>query len=319
MSSTALKILALVALALAIGLGLVAYRMSQNIAAPPATAPTDAAGPAAAQTMAVVALKPLAAYAAVPADAVALVPVAVLPDQYFTRTEDVVGKAPLTDVPTGTTLGPRFFREANTLVRSIPPGFQAMSLEINDVIAVGGFVRPGDLVDVLLYIRSTGREVEDSQARILLREARVLAYEDRILNEAEYSDGLPDASGRAGLPAPADSSARTAQQQRTRRIRTAVLAVPEADTTRVMLGASLGELRLSLRGAAPAPGAETPAEGTATPVAATAPVDPAQQDKVVTLRELSAIRKRQQASGAPAPKAPPMIIYRGNEVQRVSR
>jgi pilus assembly protein CpaB len=317
MSSTALKIMALLALVLAIALGLVAYRMSQNIVAPPAAPPAEGAGPAA-QTMAVVAVRPLPAYVPVPAEAVALVPVAVLPEQYFTRTEDIVGKAPLTDVPTGTTLGPRYFREANTLVRSIPPGFQAMSLEINDVIAVGGFVRPGDLVDVLLYIRSTGREVEDSQARILLREARVLAYEDRILNEAESSDGLPDSSGRVGLPAPADSSAKTAQQQRTRRIRTAVLAVPEADTTRVMLGASLGELRLALRGAAPEPGAETPAEGAATPVAA-APGDPAQQDKVVTLRELAAIRKRQQAGGAPAPEAPPIIIYRGNDVQRVSR
>ncbi|HXG28479.1 MAG TPA: Flp pilus assembly protein CpaB, partial [Nevskiales bacterium] len=199
MSSTALKIMALVAFVLAIVLGLIAYRMSQTIVAPQPTAPAQGAG-AAAQTMAVVAVRPLPAYAPVPGDAVALVPVAVLPEQYFTRTEDVVGKAPLIDVPTGTTLGPRHFREANTLVRSIPPGFQAMSLEINDVIAVGGFVRPGDLVDVLLYIRSTGREVEDSQARILLREARVLAYEDRILNEAEFSDALPDSSSRVGLP-----------------------------------------------------------------------------------------------------------------------
>ncbi|HXG27295.1 MAG TPA: hypothetical protein VNJ47_00410, partial [Nevskiales bacterium] len=69
----------------------------------------------------------------------------------------------------------------------------------------------------------------------------------------------------------------------------------------------------------PAPGAEAPAEGAAPGVAAAAPSDPAQQDKVVTLRELSAIKKRQQASGTPAPEAPPVIIYRGNEVQRVSR
>src|SRR5258706_29098 len=39
-----------------------------------------------------------------------------------------------------------------------------------------------------------------------------------------------------------------ASDNRTRHVRTAVLAVPDADTTKVMLGASLGELRLALRG-----------------------------------------------------------------------
>jgi pilus assembly protein CpaB len=219
----------------------------------------------------------------------------------------------------GTTLGQRFFRDANTLVRSIPPGFQAMSLEINDVIAVGGFVRPGDLVDVLLYIRSTGREVEDSQARILLREARVLAYEDRVLNDAEPSD-----AGQA------ESGNRQAQQ-RARRVRTAVLAVPESDTTRVMLGASLGELRLSLRGAnaeAPAGHAQvtaatgSPAAGPPATVetssAAKSASDPALKDQVITLRELSGIRKK-QGSASNAQDVPAVIIYRGNDAQRVSR
>jgi pilus assembly protein CpaB len=305
MSSTALKILALVALVLAVGLGLVAYRMSQDIGKPSAATQPDGTP---APTMAVVVVKPLVAYAAVPADAVALVPVAVLPTEYFSKTEDVIGKAPLADVEVGTTLGPRYFRDANTLVRSIPPGFQAMSLEINDVIAVGGFVRPGDLVDVLLYIRSTGREVEDSQARILLREARVLAYEDRVLNDAEPSDGEQDS--------------KTRQQQRTRRVRTAVLAVPETDTTRVMLGASLGELRLSLRGAQPEESPEMAAAGellpSSTATAAPAQTDPARKDQVVTLRELAAIKKK-QGTAASSQDAPAIIIYRGSDAQRQSR
>jgi pilus assembly protein CpaB len=318
MSSTALKILALLALVLAAGLGLVAYRMSQTMVTPSVADPTENSG-AQIQTMAVVAIKPLTAYVAVPAESVALVPVAVLPPEYFSKPEQVVGRAPLTDIEVGTTLAQRFFRDANTLVRSIPPGFQAMSLEINDVIAVGGFVRPGDLVDVLLYIRSTGREVEDSQARILLREARVLAYEDRVLNDAEPSDtGQADSNNRQ-------------TQQRARRVRTAVLAVPETDTTRVMLGASLGELRLSLRGARPedetqpgqaetTPGTLATATGPArvdAPVSPKTAVDPTQKDQVITLRELAGIKKK-QGSSTNTQAAPAVIIYRGNEVQRVN-
>lgn len=308
MSSTALKVLALVALLMAVGLGLVAYRMSENLSTLPSNNVASEGG-VAVTTMAVVAIKPLTAYTAIPEDAVALVPVAVLPRDYYGKTDLVVGKAPLTDVEVGTTLGPRIFRDANTLVRSIPPGFQAMSLEINDVIAVGGFVRPGDLVDVLLYIRSGGREVEDSQARILLREVRVLAYEDRVLNDAEPSDtGVTE-----GLR----------QQQRVRRVRTAVLAVSESDTTRVMLGASLGELRLSLRGESTAPIKEPeggePGELLAKSGAGTAkPADTADSDQVVTLRELSAIKKKQTAA-SPLQQQSPVVIYRGSQAHSVGR
>lgn len=306
MSSNALKFLALAALVLAVGLGFVAYRMSQDIGRPAAEAPVGDAQTTTATTLAVVSLKPLTAYQPIPADAVTVVPVAVLPDDYYRKPEEAVGRAPLTDVPTGTTLGPRYFREANTLVRSIPPGFQAMSLEINDVIAVGGFVRPGDLVDVLLYIRSTGREVADSQSRVLLREARVLAYEERILNDAEPSDsGITDGN--------------RAPQQRARRVRTAVLAVPESDTTRVMLGASLGELRLALHGAAPEAEADAAAPGELLTAADAPPAAPVEEAPVITLRELSTIKKRQQPGEAGGGDAPSVTIYRGSEVHRVNR
>jgi pilus assembly protein CpaB len=310
MSSSTLKILALVTLVLALVLGYAAYRMSQGIGQDAKSAAQAGAAPA---QMAVVALKPIPAFTPIPADAVALVPVAVLPEQYYARVEDVVGHAPLADIGTGVTLTQRHFRESNSLVNSIPPGFQAMSLEINDVIAVGGFVRPGDLVDVLLYIRSSGSEVQDSQARVLLRDARVLAYEDRVLNETQVSDGAAAAD-------------RQKTQQYQRRVRTAVIAVPETDTTRVMLGASLGELRLALRPQPAQPEAGVAVEtmdgqpiGTVgetwpTAEAAAIPAEPGDEN-VVTLRELAGIRKRQSGDGAPAQAGSAVVIYRGSKVE----
>jgi pilus assembly protein CpaB len=296
MSSTALKVLALVTLVLALGLGYTAYRMSQ---ARPSAAPVAGGGPGQGpQIMAIVALKPIEAFAPIPRDAVALVPVAVPPDEYFKNVDDVAGRAPLADIPTGTTITPRYFRESKNLVRSIPPGFQAMSMEINDVIAVGGFVRPGDLVDVLVYIRSSGQEVQDSQARILLQNARVLAYEDRVLADADSLDNGGNGDNK--------------QKTTTRRIRTAVIAVPEAETTRVMLGASLGELRLSLRVPEPAvTELQTDASGQA---ARPAPETSKPEDeKVITLKELAALKKK-QSSGTAAEGPPPVIVYRGSKV-----
>ena len=298
MSSTALKVLALVTLILALGLGYVAFRMSQQ--APGSAAANGTPEGQKPQIMAIVALKPIEAFTPIPKDAVALVPVAVPPDEYFRNIDDVAGRAPLADIPTGTTITPRYFRESKNLVRSIPPGFQAMSMEINDVIAVGGFVRPGDLVDVLVYIRSSGQEVQDSQARILLQNARVLAYEDRVLNDA---DSLEE--GRNG-----DNK----QKSGTRRIRTAVIAVPETEATRVMLGASLGELRLSLRAPEAAPELQTDASGQATRPAPD--TKKPEDEKVITLKELAALKKKQQAAGKPAEGPPPVIVYRGSTVGR---
>ena len=79
MSSTTLKIVAIVAVILAIVLAFAGYRMSRSYAEQAEQAQrqaqTQAAAPRsdAAQTLAVVALKPLAAYQPIARDAVALV------------------------------------------------------------------------------------------------------------------------------------------------------------------------------------------------------------------------------------------------------
>lgn len=135
----------------------------------------------------------------------------------------------------------------------------------------------------------------------------MLAYEERVLNDAEPSDG--------------DASSKSTQQQRGKRIRTAVLAVAEVDTTRVMLGASLGELRLALRGAQVADSATT-IDGLPTEMTDTSSL-PLEAQQVITLRELAAVKKQKQSQpGISAPEAnapPPVVIYRGSDVQRVNR
>jgi pilus assembly protein CpaB len=286
MSSTALKVIAAVTVALALLLALVGYRVSRQYAENAEKAAAEARTP---QTLAVVAIKPLAAYKTIEKDAVALVPLAVAPADFFTNTDEVVGRVPLVDVDAGAPVTGRYFKESNQVARVIPAGHQALSVEVNDVIAVGGFVRPGDVVDVLVYLR-TGSGVPETQARVLLAGARVLAYEERVIDRPQ---GLKEEEGGGS-----DSR---------RRLRTAVIAVPEPETTRVMLGASLGELRLALRaGQAPA-GAEVAAAGT-----------PGAEDKIITAAELG----RLKATLAGKPKAeqsrPKVTVYRGSEVQTVT-
>lgn len=314
MNSKVFKIMAGVAIALTVLLAFLGYRMSREYAETSQKAATAAAVPAAAPNvprfLAVVAIKPLAADRKIAKDDVRLAEMSVEPKDYYTSLEQVVGKVPRVDIDQGAPVTKRYFGEGNVLARSIPPGFQAISVEVSDVIAVGGFVRPGDLVDVLLYLRG-GNDIQDAQARVLMKDARVLAYHELIVDRPA---GIED-----------DEKA-----ERSRRQRTAVLAVPDADTTRLMLGASMGELRLALHGlpateiAAASPDAESPlVEGMAAgglPANAEA-IKIAEEkkvpDKAYTARQLGRIEL------PPAEKKKVVVrekvtIYRASELETVT-
>lgn len=275
MSSTTLKIVAVVAVLLAIVLAFVGFRISRDYAEQAQQAQAQVQQKEVQQTLAVVALKPLAAYRPIARDAVALVPVSVVPAGPYNSIDDVVNKVPLVDIDAGAPVTQRYFKEGNVLARIIPPGHQAVSVEINDVIAVGGFVRPGDIVDVLLYLRG-GTGLDQPQSRVLLEAARVLAYEERIIDRPE---GVQD-----------DNNQRSRQ-------RTAVLAIPEDQTTKVMLGSSLGELRLALHSqAAPVTGDTAQAISEAQAPGKASAKSP---DKAIGLAELGRLQRATQAQPRP--------------------
>jgi pilus assembly protein CpaB len=329
MSSSAAKLMAGIGLVLTLVLAVVLYRISHNYAEtaqkPVKTAAAATDAPAVPKILAVVALKPLAAYKAIGKDDVALVEVSVAPADYFTSVAQVVGKEPIVDVDGGAPVTRRYFGEGNMLARAIPAGFQAISVEITDVVAVGGFVRPGDMVDVLLYLRDS-KDVEMAQARVLLKQVRVLAYEERLVDRPEGltdDDNKKDANG---------NTSRSSSNQNRRTTRTAVLAVPELETTRLMLGASQGELRLALYGQA-VPGTESEPEVATTATASatdetTVPGGlPASTDTLAKIESYKvpdkAISLQQLARIKPPPakqnSAPIQVpVYRAAEVNTVA-
>lgn len=306
MSSKAIKIMAAVAVVLAVILAAIAYRVSRNYAESANNRETQrvAEPQAAPKVLAVVAVKPLAAYRKIEKDSVALVEVAIAPKDYYTSVDQVVGKEPLADIDGGAPITGRYFAEGNVLAKAIPPGHQAVSVEVSDVIAVGGFVRPGDIVDVLLYLKGNQDEIEHVQARVLLKKTRVLAYQDLIV---ERPEGLKDEE-------------KPGRENNNRRQRTAVLSVPDADTTRLMLGASLGELRLALHGVIPegteVVAVDSPA-GTSLPISEAALKAEAAKkvpDKAITAAELSRI----QAPPGKRVVRQSVTVYRASTVETVT-
>jgi pilus assembly protein CpaB len=268
-NSNAIRVIAIVLGLIAIVLVIIGWRMSRGFAESAARAQAEAqvapATPAVPQIKVVVATHPLAANVPIKDSDVVLAPVTIAPTEYFANVNDAIGRTPLIDIDAGAPVVPRFFKDSNLIARGVPDGHRALSLKVDDVVGVGGFVRPGDTVDVLVYIKSindtpTGEdqaredETKDipTQARVLIRDIKVLSYEDHLVEPPK------------GLEESKDKNKNASPQ---RRERTAVLAIPEAQVTRVLLGAAYGELRLALHGAA-----AEPAAGAADP-AATAPSD----------------------------------------------
>jgi pilus assembly protein CpaB len=312
MNSNVAKILAVVAVLLTVLLAFVGYRMTRSYAENAEQAKRQASEQAAVQAvpkvLAVVATRPLPAYKKIDKDAVALVEVAVAPTNYYTSVDQVIGKEPLTDIDGGAPITGRYFAEGNILAKAIPPGFQAVSVEVSDVIGVGGFIRPGDIVDVLLYLQS-GNEVSNVQARVLLKDTRVLAYEELVV---ERPEGLKDE----------EQNGRNANNSG-RRQRTAVLAVPEVDTTRLMLGASMGQLRLALHGVVKAEEGETVAVLPELQIAGGLPLSEAAQkaeadkkvpDKVITAGQLSRVELPAAQRRVISEK---IYVYRASTVETV--
>ena len=303
MSSTALKIGAVVTFLLAVVLAVVGARVARQYAEQAEQATEQAQSAVATpQTLAVVAIKPLAAYKVISPDDVALVPVHTRPKNYYATVEDVVGQSPLVDVDVGAPVTSRYFREGNQLARSIPPGYQALSVEVDDVTSVGGFVRPGDVVDVLAYFRGGG-DLGEPQARILMEAARVLAFDERLIDRPE---GLED----------------TEDQRRRRRQRTVVLLVPSDQATRLMLGASLGDLRLAMHGAANDEAQVSGESDAGLPLSSEAKRALAERqvpDQAITASSLVQVKKPPaEAKKKASPPPPKVVVHRGGEAQTVT-
>jgi pilus assembly protein CpaB len=105
---------------------------------------------------------------------------------------------------------------------TIPPGMRAMSVRVNEVVGVAGFVVPGTRVDVLVTFEGTARG-DDSIARVVVSNVQVLTAGTRFDQEKSRQDGTPIPTSVVTL-----------------------LVTPE-DAERVALAAAEGRITLTLR------------------------------------------------------------------------
>ncbi|WP_394841979.1 Flp pilus assembly protein CpaB [Pendulispora brunnea] len=78
----------------------------------------------------------------------------------------------------------------------IPANMRAMTVPVNEVVGVGGFIHPGDLVDVITTMQepmgvwaSAGQP--EFRSKIVLQSIRVLAVGQRLASESEKPEQVP--------------------------------------------------------------------------------------------------------------------------------
>jgi pilus assembly protein CpaB len=142
----------------------------------------------------------------------------------FTKVEEVVNRGLIASVLeneplTETKLAP--LEAGAGLPPSIPPGMRAISVKVNEVIGVAGFVVPGTRVDVMVTLQDRQKE-ENSLTRIVVSNAQVLTAGTRYDQE----------KAKEGTPIPST---------------VVTLLVTPDDGERIALAASEGQIMLSLR------------------------------------------------------------------------
>jgi len=268
----------------AIGLAAYAWMLSKDMAA---------SKPVPMQQV-VVAAQRIAAGTVLSADQLQLMGFPSRPAGSYGAIEAVLGKTVPVDLAAGEPLlAERIEGGATPSLKRLQPGERAVAIKVDEVVAVGNRLAPGDLVDVFATFRRNNEEIADSHARLLLSGLRILAF--------------------GGLDAPEAKKAGATMRNVADTPRTAVLAVPLADVDRLALAAEAGRLLLALRpldtaGETPPPPVAVAGNASATlaPTAAALLSAPAQ---AVSLRELAGnvgtAASRPAANGGAAKRAAP--------------
>src|SRR5271165_3902726 len=101
-------------------------------------------------------------------------PQSSVPPSSYTKKAQVVGRGVILPLSKGEFILASKLAAENAgagLPALIPPGMRAVSVRVNDVVSVAGFVQPGTRVDVLL----TGNPGSNSETKTVLENVLVLA------------------------------------------------------------------------------------------------------------------------------------------------
>lgn len=216
------------------------------------------------------------------------------PPGSYADIKPLVGIKPWIDIKAGTVVSTAHTQPGGQLARLIRADERAVAIGVDEVVGGGGYVAPGDYVDVLVFIPADKANDIQESAQVVLPALRVLSYGTRMSRGAETeNDEKKKDEGRGP--------------------RTAVLAVPEKFTTRLMLASNAGNLRLAVRSAEAGFHQRYESGQSAESIVNS------EMRNLIALSSLSPqARKSSLAASVRSPgREPAVTIYRGKDIQRV--
>src|SRR5712664_2264654 len=105
------------------------------------------------------------------------------PDGTFESPEKLAGRVAVVNIAprepiTESRLAPE--GPAGGLSAVIPEGYRAMTVKVDDVVGISGFIMPGTLVDVVVVIDPGDKSTQDPISKIVLQNIKVLANGQNI-------------------------------------------------------------------------------------------------------------------------------------------
>lgn len=161
-------------------------------------------------------------------------PAGAVPEGAFDKPTAIVGRGLIVSVVRHEPILPAKLasKEAGSgLPPIIPPGKRAMSVKVNEVIGVAGYVLPGTHVDVVATANATSK-AEDMTSKVVLSNVEVLAAGTRL--EQDSKDGKP------------------------MQVTVVTLLVTPEEAERLTLASTEGKIQLALRNPLDAGSPETP-------------------------------------------------------------
>lgn len=217
-----------------------------------------------------------------------------LPEQYIRKTNnsdmaDMAGSVVRSGIRAGEPLsrgrvatpGDRGFMAA-----VLTPGMRAITVRVDPTSGIGGFVFPGDRVDMILSHR-----IDDSETRTQNRAGETVLTNVRVLAIDQRTDD------QKNTPSPAN---------------TVTLEVTPKQVERVVVARALGDLSLSLRSLASPEPDSGDTENTETAGMSLGPIMPAPGESYTWDSEVS------QAISGKSGNADAVVVARGGQVQRIN-
>jgi pilus assembly protein CpaB len=150
-------------------------------------------------------------------------PAGAVPEGAFSTPTEIVGRGVIVAIVRNEVVLPAKLasKEAGAgLPPAIPPGMRAVSVRVNEVIGVAGYVLPGTRVDVVVTA-SPNDQRADTTAKVILTNVQVLTAGTKI-----------DQTGDKGAPAP---------------VSVVTLLVTPEQSERLALASAEGKIQLALR------------------------------------------------------------------------